>query len=74
VSHLIKRKFSPSCVVGMEADITSEGIRRVLFAMNKQKAQGPDGFSAGFFQRAWSIVGEDVSDAIKEFFSDWPAT
>jgi hypothetical protein len=40
----------------------------VIFDMNKQKAPGPDGFSPGFFQRAWSIVGEEVSEAILEFF------
>jgi hypothetical protein len=68
VSQLIKRKFSNRCVAGMEAVVIPEEIRKVVFAMNKQKAPRPDGFSAGFFQKAWSIVGEDVSDAILEFF------
>jgi hypothetical protein len=36
--------------------------------MNRTKAPSPDGFSAGFFQQAWPIVGEDVCDAIMEFF------
>ncbi len=40
-----------------------------MFSLNKNKALGPDGFSAGFFQRAWPIVGEDVIEAILDFFS-----
>jgi hypothetical protein len=40
-----------------------------VFSLNKNKALGPDGFSAGFFQRAWPIVGEDVIEAILDFFT-----
>ncbi|GFY93055.1 hypothetical protein Acr_08g0014510 [Actinidia rufa] len=32
-------------------------------------APGPDGYSALFFKRAWSIIGKDFCEAIKEFFS-----
>ncbi|KAL0318779.1 UNVERIFIED_CONTAM: hypothetical protein Sangu_2034100 [Sesamum angustifolium] len=31
------------------------------------KAPGPDGFSARFFNRAWSLIGEEVIDAVLEF-------
>jgi hypothetical protein len=68
VSQLINKKFSPSCVASMEAVVTPEEIKNVIFAMNKHKAPGPDGFSAGFYQKAWTIVGQDVSDAVLEFF------
>jgi hypothetical protein len=68
VSNLIKKKFSPLCVAGMSAAVTREEVRRVIFAMNRNKAPGPDGFSAGFYQIAWSIVGNDVIDAVLEFF------
>jgi hypothetical protein len=37
--------------------------------MNKEKALNPDGFSAGFFHKAWHVVGEDVTLAILELFS-----
>jgi hypothetical protein len=36
--------------------------------MKSSKAPRPDGFSAGFFQKAWPIVGEDVITVIKSFF------
>lgn len=39
-----------------------------MFSLNKNKAPGPDGFSAGFFQRAWPVVGDEVCEAVMEFF------
>jgi len=36
--------------------------------MNRNKAPGPDGFSAGFSHEAWEVVGEDVIIAVQEFF------
>ncbi|KAK8570568.1 hypothetical protein V6N13_032185 [Hibiscus sabdariffa] len=35
-------------------------IKDVLFAMDGNKAPGPDGYTAKFFQAAWGIVGGDV--------------
>lgn len=52
----------------MGAEVTFEEIKKVIFATNKQKALGPDGFFAGFYQKAWSIVGKDVSNAVLEIF------
>jgi hypothetical protein len=51
----------------MEAEITREEVRKTIFAMNQNKALGPDGFSAGFYHRACAMVGEDVTDAVLEF-------
>jgi len=36
--------------------------------MNPSKAAGPDGFSTGFYQKAWSVIGDDFCEAILEFF------
>ncbi|KAL0285322.1 UNVERIFIED_CONTAM: hypothetical protein Sradi_7176000 [Sesamum radiatum] len=30
---------------------------------------GPDGFSAHFFQNCWDIIGEDLYEAVLDFFS-----
>lgn len=67
ISQLIKKRFSP-CLAGMATAVSREEIRKVIFSMNKNKAPGPDGFSAGFFQRAWPVIWEGVTDAILEFF------
>jgi hypothetical protein len=65
----VKRRFSAGCVEGMCADITKEEIRKTIFSMNKENAPGSDGFSAGFFHKAWLVIREEVSLAILEFFS-----
>lgn len=52
VSCLFRRKFSPSCVAGMQGMVTITEVQKVIFSMNKNKALGPDGFSAGFFHKA----------------------
>lgn len=69
VAGLIKRKLSYNCIVGMNAPMTRIEITKVMFAMNKHKVPGPNGFFAGFFHKAWPIVGGDVCDGVLEFFN-----
>lgn len=47
---------------------SDEEVKSTLFAMPKNKAPGPDGYSAEFFWEAWEIIGKDLIDAVKEFF------
>ena len=49
-------------------NVTPEEIKRVVFRMKADKAPGPDGFSADFFQRSWHIVGEEVTRTVMSFF------
>ncbi|KAF5933090.1 hypothetical protein HYC85_029261 [Camellia sinensis] len=48
--------------------ISDQEIKHVLWSLKPNKALGPDGFSAGFFKSAWSIVGKEVTLAIRSFF------
>lgn len=48
--------------------VTDEEIRRALFSIPGEKSPGPDGFGTHFFKDAWHIVGNDVIQAIQEFF------
>lgn len=43
-----------------------EEVRGVVFAMNPDKALGPDGFTPLFFQKCWDFVGLDVLLALEE--------
>ncbi|GJR72292.1 RNA-directed DNA polymerase, eukaryota, reverse transcriptase zinc-binding domain protein [Tanacetum coccineum] len=46
------------------------GRRRdnAMFEIEDSKAPGPDGYTACFYQSAWSIVGKEVCQAFKDFF------
>ncbi|XP_019418539.1 PREDICTED: uncharacterized protein LOC109329320 [Lupinus angustifolius] len=44
-------------------------IRDAVFAMNGEGAPGPDGFGGCFFQEFWDIVGPDVCQSVKQFFT-----
>lgn len=47
----------------------SKEIKEATFAIHADKAPGPDGFSAGFFQSNWEIIGSAVIKEIQGFFS-----
>ncbi|GKC52243.1 RNA-directed DNA polymerase, eukaryota, reverse transcriptase zinc-binding domain protein [Tanacetum coccineum] len=53
----------------MIKEVSDKEIKVALFDIGDNKAPGPDGFSSVFFKKAWNVVGIDVYDGIKEFFS-----
>ncbi|GJW43510.1 RNA-directed DNA polymerase, eukaryota [Tanacetum coccineum] len=64
----------PSCLnidhsCDLERDVTIEEIKRVVWDCGSDKSPCPDGFTFEFFKKYWSIVGNDVVNAVKEFFS-----
>nr|AAT38805.1 hypothetical protein SDM1_47t00008 [Solanum demissum] len=42
-------------------------VQEATFYIDPDSAPGPDGYSGGFFQSAWSIIQEDLHMAIKTF-------
>lgn len=46
--------------------VTYEEIKHALFYMSPWKASGHDGFSVGFYQRAWHTVGIQFYEYIKK--------
>ena len=44
-------------------------VRTTLFQMAPSKAPGIDGFTAGFFQRHWSILEKDLVPAVLDFLN-----
>ncbi|GJX43342.1 RNA-directed DNA polymerase, eukaryota, reverse transcriptase zinc-binding domain protein [Tanacetum coccineum] len=53
----------------MVKPITDSEIKKAMFNIGDNKAPGPDDYSAKFFKEAWHIVGTDVCNVVKEFFS-----
>ncbi|XP_011101787.1 uncharacterized protein LOC105179848 [Sesamum indicum] len=48
---------------------SSEDVKQAVFDIAADKAPGPDGFSSGFFKAAWSVVGQEITMAVLDFFS-----
>lgn len=41
----------------------------MLLKINPNKSPGPDGYTSAFFKGAWTIVGEETTTVIKQFFT-----
>nr|GFC91544.1 RNA-directed DNA polymerase, eukaryota, reverse transcriptase zinc-binding domain protein [Tanacetum cinerariifolium] len=50
--------------------VSNEEIKLALFDIDGNKALGPDGFSSQFFKDSWSVVGDEVCKAVRDFFSN----
>lgn len=44
-------------------------VEWALFQMGLSKALGPNGFTAGFFQKHWALVKEKVTAAVLGFLN-----
>nr|GEW43884.1 hypothetical protein [Tanacetum cinerariifolium] len=54
--------------VDMIREVSNKEIKNAIFDIRDNKALGPDGYSSLLLKRAWNIIGNDMCDAIKEFF------
>ncbi|XP_070048894.1 uncharacterized protein [Nicotiana tomentosiformis] len=44
-------------------------VQDAIFGLNGNSAGGPDGFTGCFFHTCWDIIGDDVYDMVRAFFS-----
>ncbi|GJW75105.1 hypothetical protein Tco_0134475 [Tanacetum coccineum] len=54
----------------MVRPMSKDEIKSVFFAMNDEKAPGPNGFLSNFFKAACSVIGDEVCTAISDFFKN----
>jgi hypothetical protein len=54
-------------VVLLEKVVSAE-VKNTIFSMKPNKAPGPDGYTADFYQSSWHIVGDDVVSAVQNLF------
>lgn len=63
VSNLFRGCISDTKNASLTWQFTTAEVKDALFSMHPDKSLGEDGFSPGFYQCHWSIVGHDVSNA-----------
>ncbi|KAL0454683.1 UNVERIFIED_CONTAM: hypothetical protein Slati_0807500 [Sesamum latifolium] len=49
--------------------VTKDEVKWTVFDIAEDKAPGPDGYSSGFYKAAWSVVGDEVTRAVLDFFA-----
>ncbi|KAJ0431881.1 putative RNA-directed DNA polymerase [Helianthus annuus] len=54
----------------MIRQVTREEVKQAMFGIGENKAPGPDGFTSAFFKQAWDIVGDEVTNAVLDFFDN----
>ncbi|XP_022564339.1 uncharacterized protein LOC111208947 [Brassica napus] len=59
--------ITPQMNNGLLRPATEEEVRQALFLMHPEKAPGPDGMTALFFQHAWHIIKTDLVAMVNNF-------
>ncbi|GKB17442.1 hypothetical protein Tco_0851365 [Tanacetum coccineum] len=67
-SNLFKTCLDEQVATDMVRMVTAQEVKEAIFSMGDDKSPGPDGYSACFFKAAWEVVGDDVTNAICEYF------
>ncbi|XP_021975497.1 uncharacterized protein LOC110870625 [Helianthus annuus] len=67
--ELFSNVLNPDIAGNMTRLVTVDEVKKAMFAIGSDKAPGPDGYSSAFFKSAWPIIGQDVSNAIIDFFN-----
>ncbi|XP_010695759.1 uncharacterized protein LOC104908349 [Beta vulgaris subsp. vulgaris] len=53
---------------GLCERFTMKDVKNAFWDIDDNKSPGPDGYRCKFFKEAWPCIGEDVSQAILNFF------
>ncbi|GJS42362.1 hypothetical protein Tco_0567405, partial [Tanacetum coccineum] len=69
-ANLFKNCLEEQEALFMVRSISDREVKEALFSMGDDKSPGPDGYTAAFFKEAWDIVGDEVTKAIREFFTN----
>ncbi|KAL5818493.1 hypothetical protein ACOSQ4_022335 [Xanthoceras sorbifolium] len=70
VVDTLDKRVSSVAYKHLDGVFTGEEVRHALFQMAPSKAPGLDGFTAGFYQRFWSVIGDRVTKACLGVLND----
>lgn len=68
VMNCIGTKITDNQNIHLMLPITREEVSSALFQMHPDKAPGPNGMTPAFFQKYWSILGDDIVELTRKFF------
>ena len=66
--NIVNRKITDDMLEVLSKPYSSEEVKATLFHMGPTKALGPDGMNALFYKKFWHIIGNEVTDAVLDFF------
>lgn len=69
VCKFVPRKVTDQMNSDLDQPFTCEEIEKVLFRMKPNKSPGVDGFTAGFFQKHWSLIKSSVLTEVLGFLN-----
>ena len=68
LNEILQTTLPVDATLELSKEVTAEEIKSVMFSIDGDKAPGLDGYTAHFFKCAWTVVKEDVVNAILYFF------
>ena len=54
----------------MVRSVTRDEVKKAMFSIGENKAPGPDGYTSAFFKHSWDVVGDQVTNAVLDFFEN----
>lgn len=56
--------------INLLSPVEDDEVKKALFHMHSDKSPGPDDMSPAFYQRFLGIVGADIIQLVRDFFSN----
>jgi len=69
VTRAVPRKVTDEMNSALTTAYSQEEVKKALFMMHPDMSPVPDGFTAGFYQRHWELIGNDISTAVLAFLN-----
>ncbi|GJR85530.1 hypothetical protein Tco_0209541 [Tanacetum coccineum] len=67
---LFSKKISNTTCSNMVRTVSDVEIKAAMFDIGDDRAPGPDGYTSAFLKKSWDIVGNDVCNAVRDFFTN----
>jgi hypothetical protein len=61
--------YSPFALGELDNVIDDSKIKKVVMSLHSEKAPDPDGFIGLFYKCCWTLVKEDLTAAINDFYN-----